>query len=304
MTKEKMSWFPMYPEKWLSDARVSAMSYEVQGIYFRLLCHMWVEGGFLPKNEKFLKKLLGLPSTKWTKVWKSSGLYMFFNETDDGQQIYNPSLKEEMEKQLLRSDKARRSVERRWEKRGYERITNVLRTDIRNGYETDTIRDRYRDKDSRETNNSRQGAVKTEDDFSLAPASGKPERKPARPKRPTVEKGESPEDYHLRYLKWADQEMDRVLSLNREIWTAAYPSVDLDQDKRRALAELAKKPSMRISDISKYLGNWIKRTQDWNANKNAGNGRQQYLTKAERVEQVFEAARLAGPDTTKKRWEK
>lgn len=43
--KNKLPWFPFLASVWLCDARVMSMTLAEQGLYVRLLCVQWLEGG-------------------------------------------------------------------------------------------------------------------------------------------------------------------------------------------------------------------------------------------------------------------
>lgn len=60
--------FSFYPKDWLSDANVTAMTFDEQGIYVRLLCHYWLEGT-LPASEEKLARLLGMPVKRFARAW-------------------------------------------------------------------------------------------------------------------------------------------------------------------------------------------------------------------------------------------
>ena len=67
MSNSKPMWFKFYPQAWLSDSTVCAMSPEERGGYFQLLCHQAVSGP-LPENDNALARLSGLHER-----WESCG---------------------------------------------------------------------------------------------------------------------------------------------------------------------------------------------------------------------------------------
>jgi len=63
--------FQFYPKDWF-DYKVMRMSYEAQGVYIRILSHMWKDSEDMcsfPKNVKSVCKILGISTRKWTKIY-------------------------------------------------------------------------------------------------------------------------------------------------------------------------------------------------------------------------------------------
>jgi uncharacterized protein YdaU (DUF1376 family) len=125
-----LPWFPFYPKDWL-DFKVLRMSLDAQGAYIRLLCHMWSDspdGCSLNSDLKILSRILSISQSHMKKIWKEmmpkdEPLFVIKEE-----RIISLRLKEENEKQQLRSNKARESAESRWKKMECERIAVAKRS--------------------------------------------------------------------------------------------------------------------------------------------------------------------------------
>lgn len=64
-------YFPFYPQDWLADPKVQQLSFEEQGVYFSLLCHMWEFADntcSLPDDAEFMCRLLKVRPAKWRKL--------------------------------------------------------------------------------------------------------------------------------------------------------------------------------------------------------------------------------------------
>lgn len=113
----KYPYFQFYPQDWLSDPKVTQLSFEEQGIYFRLLCLMWSLGEdcSIPDDDKFICRILSMTPGKWKKaksVLIEGHLPVFFIENN---RIFNKRLEKERKKleefSKIQSEKA----QKRWE---------------------------------------------------------------------------------------------------------------------------------------------------------------------------------------------
>jgi len=101
------------------------MSDAAQGVYIRLLCYMWNDSRdqhSIENNDKIIAKLLGISLRKWKKYraeiqWKDDPILI----ENDGF-LYSKRLQKEKEKQLIKSEKAKKSAEKRWMRPQSERI--------------------------------------------------------------------------------------------------------------------------------------------------------------------------------------
>lgn len=65
--------FQFYPKDWLTDKKVMRLSYEAQGVYLRLLCHMWTDSDdqcSIENDPEFLRSLLKLSRKKFEKIFQ------------------------------------------------------------------------------------------------------------------------------------------------------------------------------------------------------------------------------------------
>jgi len=110
--------FQFYAKDWL-DMRVMRMSYEAQGVYARLLAHMWADSPnqcSIENNPKMLSRLLGLSAKKFQKIiaeiqWPNDPIFL----EEDGFFI-SKRLRKEKEKQVKISTKRAEAAENRWGK--------------------------------------------------------------------------------------------------------------------------------------------------------------------------------------------
>jgi len=64
--------FQFYPKDWL-DFKVMRMSYEAQGVYIRILCHMWIDSRdqcSIMNDDKAIAGMLGISTKKWQVIKK------------------------------------------------------------------------------------------------------------------------------------------------------------------------------------------------------------------------------------------
>lgn len=118
-------YFSFYPQDWLSEPKVQQLTYEEQGIYFALLCHMWNfanEYGdpSLPNDDKFIQRLLKIRPAKWKKVKAVlvEGIAPVI-EVRDGR-LVNKRLLKEFKKAKEKSDKAAKAAKKRWKESSSE----------------------------------------------------------------------------------------------------------------------------------------------------------------------------------------
>lgn len=105
-------WFPFYAKDWL-DYRVLRMPLAAQGAYIRLLAHMWADSPdncSLPNNPKDLARLLSISEKKRKSIFEK-----LMCENDpiflvEGDRIVSQRLRQEAEKSLQKSEKARESA--------------------------------------------------------------------------------------------------------------------------------------------------------------------------------------------------
>lgn len=106
--------FSFYPRDWLAD--VAHLSYEERGVFFDLLCHMWVRGEdcALPDDDRAIAKLLRVTPARWRK-WKSVLIESFspvlFQKNG---KLFSRRLQKEYQKALDKSGKRTDAAYARW----------------------------------------------------------------------------------------------------------------------------------------------------------------------------------------------
>jgi len=102
------------PDNFISDTQ--DLTNEELGVYFRLLCYAWKKEAYLPKDRERLKRIGQNCEDKIINYL----LETFFIEDDQG--FYCKAQKEEFDWVVEKSEKAKESAERRWNKQS-ERIS-------------------------------------------------------------------------------------------------------------------------------------------------------------------------------------
>jgi len=116
--------FQFYPKDWF-DYKVMRMSYEAQGVYIRILSHMWKDSEDMcsfPKNVKSVCKILGISTRKWTKIYNElqkhhdpifiENEHRFISKRLQGEAIKLMQYRE------LASKGGKKSAVKRWGKKG------------------------------------------------------------------------------------------------------------------------------------------------------------------------------------------
>lgn len=127
----KVPYMRFYAGDWLSDPKVRRLTWEQKGVYIDMLALMWKNGGdaSLPNDPGAIASMLGMQKRKFIKIF-----HVFFEKNfeifflRDGR-VYQKRISEEWEAANEKSKKATESIRARWDKpEGYERNTNVIRT--------------------------------------------------------------------------------------------------------------------------------------------------------------------------------
>lgn len=116
------------PDNFISDTQ--DLTNEELGVYFRLLCYAWKKEAYLPKDLERLKRIGQNCEDKIINYL----LETFFIEDDQG--FYCKAQKEEFDWVLEKSEKAKESAEKRWNKseRISERNANYSHSYNKNKY--------------------------------------------------------------------------------------------------------------------------------------------------------------------------
>jgi uncharacterized protein YdaU (DUF1376 family) len=114
MSIQKPEWFKVDAAKFLSDARVDAMSTLELGACFRLLCRQWLDGA-IPDDPRLLARLCRLDEATMREAWLT--LCDFFPVVEPGKRA-NRFMWIEREKVIAdlerRSDEGTRAANKRW----------------------------------------------------------------------------------------------------------------------------------------------------------------------------------------------
>jgi uncharacterized protein YdaU (DUF1376 family) len=112
-----------YAKDFLAQTAINTL--EGRGLYITLLDHYWIRGE-LPNDTVLLARMCGISHKKFLTVWESE-VKQYFH--DNGEKLEHAELIGQRDFQEAKRDKARKSVEKRWNKaKAYERNTNVLPT--------------------------------------------------------------------------------------------------------------------------------------------------------------------------------
>jgi len=108
--------FQFYPESWISDARVIAMSPEEEGHYIRLCGICWLEGS-LPSDPEEIQGLLKCRCETLEKVLKC----FYINPRNNSQLLQKKLEKEKKKQRAFRKQKSsagKKGASKRWENKG------------------------------------------------------------------------------------------------------------------------------------------------------------------------------------------
>lgn len=77
----EMPYFKVFPRDEIADSRIQLLELDEFGAYQRLKFQIWIDGGNLPFDERFLAKLLRISPKKFQKIWKEiSPLFSIIDE--------------------------------------------------------------------------------------------------------------------------------------------------------------------------------------------------------------------------------
>jgi uncharacterized protein YdaU (DUF1376 family) len=117
--------FQFYPREWLSDFEIRALSDTQKGFFMDLMCHCWEVDG-LPNDTKKMAAAMQRSHSSFLKLW-SSGVSSLFTESSN--KLTLKMLEREKVKQAARSEKAKSSATKRWDKSdSCERSANAVPT--------------------------------------------------------------------------------------------------------------------------------------------------------------------------------
>jgi len=256
--KSGKPWFRKYWE-WMNDPKVQMMSESDQRRLDMLFC-LRCSGRTNPTDDEIVFVLRVSPE-EWAR---SKNLFIEKGFIDEKNNLRN------WDKRQYETDSSAKRV------REHRQKKKTCNADV-------TLHGRYSnadvtapDTDSRiqitdpELGDSNESLARSDAGASSEPADDEAETgsdQPQNPnKMPTAAKGESPADYHQRYMVWARDEISRLKETKRDEWELAYPAVDLDRECVRAAVWLDSNPKKRKSRISAFLTNWLSRSQERGGN--------------------------------------
>lgn len=95
--RESAPWFKCYPAVLLTDSRCEEMTDEAFGVYVRLLCRAWLEGG-ITSDLRAIAKRLHKPWPQFEKVWPQIQMCWAPHPSDPGMLVNPRQEKERAEK--------------------------------------------------------------------------------------------------------------------------------------------------------------------------------------------------------------
>ena len=108
-TRGKSPAFQFYPQDFISDPNVAAMTLTERGAYITLLCFCWSQG-FLPSDHGRLARLCGISRAAFDLLWPALMVCFRVDGTD---RLIQPRLERERQKQidyrLIQAEKGRAS---------------------------------------------------------------------------------------------------------------------------------------------------------------------------------------------------
>jgi uncharacterized protein YdaU (DUF1376 family) len=133
-------YIPFYAEAYLADTQ--HLSLEEQGAYMRLLCFMWMRGGYLRDDDKELSRLLGLHVNKWKKMRETLGVFL---QKHPPGLLTQKRLIHEYQKAEAKRDSKRQNAHARWQaetsKNNEVENANASVSHMQNGCETPLFAD-------------------------------------------------------------------------------------------------------------------------------------------------------------------
>lgn len=118
MSNSKLPWFRTYAADWVTDERVMDLSDAQQGLYFRILCYMWLSGTeSVPQNVRKMSKLCHSTPKKIQKLLHALGHPNGPFSVENDRIVSNRLRIESTERQEVRDarrDAGKRGAESRW----------------------------------------------------------------------------------------------------------------------------------------------------------------------------------------------
>lgn len=252
--------FQFYAKDWL-DMRVMRMSFEAQGVYIRLLAHIWADTDTqfsIENNHRMLSRMIGISEKKFKKIfaeiqWPNDPIFIL----EDGF-LVSKRLKREREKQIKISTKRSEAAQNRWA----ENDANAYANAYANAKQMECKRDAL------QSSSSSSKTEKTKEESSLRSDScaevAKPPTapKPVKPKKFLVK---IPDQTPLRgTLPLANGTYFEVRQSLVDELAPLYPAVDVLAALRSMKSWLIGNPRKRKTKrgIMAFITGWLDRDQN------------------------------------------
>lgn len=132
-------WIPFYVSDYRNDIRVQTLSFEDKGLYTDMLFLMWENGGVLPGDLPTLAKIFKLSEKKFAKKFQKISFFFQQEEINGEFFLTQKRLKSEYEKSRSISDKRRRAVDSRVDRKEPVSGTNVDTNGVTKPVQTDSF---------------------------------------------------------------------------------------------------------------------------------------------------------------------
>jgi uncharacterized protein YdaU (DUF1376 family) len=128
MAKEKSPAYQRYPNDYLSDPNVQAMTLEQEGAYNRLMDYCWKQGSIPTDPKKLLSMCKNIDVVRMREIWKAIR-HCFRPHPELSGRVVHPRLDREREKQAEWSQKSRlgglrSAAARRQKSKGRKRVNH------------------------------------------------------------------------------------------------------------------------------------------------------------------------------------
>lgn len=232
--------FQFYVRDWLSDPQLRQASPASRGIWIDLLCFMWEapERGKIEGSVENIARMIGVTTEEMTGFLEEVKTLKFADVTFCNK---NVTL---INRRMMREQKAKENTRLRVQRHREKQACNAKITP------------------SSSSSSSCTKVHSTE----LLRNSVCPEPKKNR-------SGPDKKISHQEYIAQTYEEAKVLLADHYELWSGAYPGVNLEQEVNRAVAWLEANPQNRKKNIKRFLINWLSRAQDRGARFPNGNQR-------------------------------
>lgn len=249
-------WFRKYWE-WMNDPKVQMMSEADQRRLDMLFC-LRCSGQANPSDEVVIFTLRISPE-EWSR---SKAIFIekgFIDEKNSLRNWEKRQYESDGSAERMRKHRDRKKAQKQGvTSHGRHGDAEVTPPDTDSRIQITETEEDYED--------SNESSARSDADASSGPAGGEAEPGSDQPQKapqmPKAAKGESPEQYHQRYMAWARDIIARLKESKREEWVKAYPGVEIDRECAKAAVWLDTNPSNRKKKIPAFIARWLSRTQE------------------------------------------